>query len=345
MKKQVVILCAVWAAAVFLRLPWAADAAGKTGTSAARAPTPVPVRIVSYDRNFIVVSLDPAWASWTAHQAEQIRTNILKELGWKQTWKSPLLLRVVVDPRGKKTDPKWLVFENQADAREKIRRAILRAVFNGPPYWLQCGLERYFSGRKDFHPDALRQVRSSRPWLELKTLLRVQHAFADAQWQDVFEREAACLVLFFKKKHPQVLLDWCRRKGRAQAVENLNKEWAQWVVRAPRLMPLDSTAQKNAAELSTALRELLSVRVVDAAGAVLTGRSLVEAGGLNPCCRKFLARKKLLENYDALVQIDKLDVLKATTAGGYIECANRILEGKDFYEDFERLEKKRLAGR
>ncbi len=306
-------------------------------TDVASGPRP----ITSYAGNFLVMSSDPAAASWAAREAEQMRERVLDEFQWKQKWSFPLLLRVEFLPA---SDPGAMIFLDEADGRKKILAAIVARVCREPAQWLRSGLLRYFSMDQDFHPDRLRTVKSSGKWLSLRTLVERKTAFTDLAWQDVYERESACLILFLKKKHAPWLSAFRAGKGNTKTLAAIEQQWLDWMEAAPRLMPMSSTDRLSLPALRKALARCLGVRIRDeASGKIMTAVSITVLDDLALCCRKTLARRKLLSGYDELLQLSRMDDTRVSLAQDYVECANKIFAGKKFYETFQALEQRRMS--
>ncbi len=183
--------------------------------------------VMSHGKNFAVFSSDTAVASWAAREAEQQREGILSDFHWTQQWDKPVVLHVERGPAWGKENT--LVFADEEDARRKLRDAALNRILRRPPFWLQCGMNRYVSGRDDFFQAPMRRLRSSSAWLDLHTVLECKGAITPPQWQDIFEREAASLVMFLKKRHPLLLADAARGEVNAPAILALEKDWLRWI--------------------------------------------------------------------------------------------------------------------
>ncbi len=287
-------------------------------------------QIVSYAKNFVVISDDPAAASWAAARAEKIRQDILGEFRWRQQWKQPLILR--------------LRFVDKSRTQAELRGVILRKIFSTPPPWLQRGLERYFSDRRDFYPDRLKELRASGKWLDLKTLLGRDRLFSDAQWQDVFDRESACLAWYLKLKHPTILQALRAGKDQKREVLAIEQQWTEWMASSrPLLDPLPEKHGMTLAQCNKVLARCLRVKVRDVStGQVLAGASVTQIASLEPCCKKDLAKRKLLAQYGELVQLARIDDKRISLAQEYVDCANKILTGQEFFDTFKTLEGRRL---
>ena len=289
----------------------------------------LPVQIKSYEKNFVVISSDSAAASWVAAEAEKIRRQILNEFQWKQKWGKPLVLR--------------LGQIEESRTRADLRRLIARKIFHHLPFWLQEGLERYFSGRRDFHPDRLKEVQTGGRWLNLPALLKQDHPFPETVWQDVFQKEAACLVFFLKVCHPDILTAYRKGKGDFRALMGLEEEWLRWIVQSNVLLFWQGSQPGLApADFRRAFARCLRVKVRDETGKLLRADSAMNLSSLESCCKQDIARRKLLASYPELVKLARMGPENALQVQDYADCAGNILAGKEFYETFERLEKRRL---
>ena len=296
-------------------------------------------RVLSYGRNFAVFSSDPAVASWTAREAERIRERILTAFHWRQPWRRPLVIDA--DFSGSPPTPTILP-ASESDTRKKLVTLIARRIFHDPPFWLQRGLERYFSDTPGVHPDQLRDVRASGKWLDLCSLIARPKPFEDKKWQGVYDVESACLVGFLMKEHPDILLVLQKGKSDPQGFRFLEMEWLQWLETSPSLIPLPNSVNPGPVWLRRALAHCLSTRVREGSSKILAAPCVLDIKSLEPCCKRDIARRKLLENYGRLVRIARMDRQGVTGAQQYVDCANHILRGEEFYGKFEDLERNRL---
>ena len=309
----------------------------------AASPEISPYRITSYAGNFVVISSDLAAASWSAREAERARERVLKEFQWKQRWKLPVVLRIEFALPKESSNASATVFQDQSDGRKKILNVVLREIFPAPPYWLQCGLERFFSGRGGFSPDDLKEVQAAGMWLDLSMLLKRQSPLTDAGWRQIYERETAGLIAFLQRKHPAMLLAFRRGRGNTQAMLVLEDDWLQWIqsVSTVLMIDLQDFGKPSPDSLCRALNRCLRVRLRDEAGKVLDVDSVLALPAVLPCCKKDIARRRLLECYPELLRLSRFDDKNISQVSQYLDCANRILSGKEFFETFTDLETRR----
>ena len=92
-----------------------------------------------------------------------------------------------------------------------------------------------------------------------------------------------------------------------------------------------------------ALARCLSVSVRDGQGRILAAESIVQLSSLESCCRKDIARRKLLAMYGKLLVISHKDGSRVSLAAQYVDCAHSALAGREFFEMFKTLERQRLG--